>query len=34
MLGEHSEQVLRDLLAYSAEKIAQLKAEGIINKTI
>ncbi|RPI11555.1 MAG: CoA transferase [Zetaproteobacteria bacterium] len=34
MLGEHSEQVLRELLGYSAEKIAQLKADGVINKTV
>jgi len=34
LLGEHSEQVLRDVLGYSAEKIAQLKAEGVINTTV
>jgi CoA:oxalate CoA-transferase len=34
MLGEHSDQVLREMLGYSAEKIAQLKAEGVINKTV
>jgi CoA:oxalate CoA-transferase len=33
MLGEHSAQVLHDLLSYPAEKIAQLQAEGVINKT-
>lgn len=34
MLGEHSEQVLREVLGYSAERIAQLKAEGVVNKTV
>jgi CoA:oxalate CoA-transferase len=34
MLGEHSEQVLRDLLGYSSEKIAQLQQEGVINKSV
>jgi len=34
MLGEHSEQVLRDVLGYSREKVAQLKEEGVINKTV
>jgi len=34
MLGEHSEQVLRDVLGYSRQKIAQLKEEGVINKTV
>jgi CoA:oxalate CoA-transferase len=31
MLGEHSEQVLREVLGYSREKIAQLQSEGVIN---
>jgi len=34
MLGEHSDQVLREVLGYSAERIAELKAEGVINKSI
>jgi len=34
MLGEHSEQVLRDVLGYSREKIAQLQKEGVINKAV
>jgi CoA:oxalate CoA-transferase len=31
MLGEHSEQVLREVLGYSREKITQLQSEGVIN---
>jgi CoA:oxalate CoA-transferase len=34
MLGEHSDQVLRELLGYSQEKIDRLKSEGIINPTV
>jgi CoA:oxalate CoA-transferase len=34
MLGEHSEQVLREVLGYSSETIDQLQAEGVINKTV
>jgi CoA:oxalate CoA-transferase len=34
MLGEHSEQVLLEVLGYSHEKIARLQAEGVINKAI
>ncbi len=34
LLGEHSEEVLRTLLAYSDEEIERLKDEGIINKTV
>jgi len=34
MLGEHSEQVLRELLGYSPEKIDRLKSDGVINKTV
>ncbi len=30
-LGEHSEQILRDILHYPPECIAQLKQEGVIN---
>ncbi len=30
MLGQHSEEVLREVLGFSPEKIAQLKAEGTI----
>jgi crotonobetainyl-CoA:carnitine CoA-transferase CaiB-like acyl-CoA transferase len=29
-LGEHNEQVLRDLCGYSAEKIQGLRAKGIV----
>ena len=28
--GQHTDQVLRDILGYSAEQIAQLRGEGII----
>ena len=34
MLGEHSAQVLHEVLGYSREKIAQLQSEGVINKTV
>jgi CoA:oxalate CoA-transferase len=34
MLGEHSEQVLRELLGYSPEKIDRLKSDGVINKSV
>ena len=34
MLGEHSEQVLQEVLGYTRERIDQLKAEGVINKTV
>ncbi len=34
MLGEHSEQVLRDVLGYSRERVAQLQNEGVINKAV
>jgi len=34
MLGEHSAQVLHEVLGYSREKIAQLQNEGVINKTV
>jgi len=34
LLGEHSEQVLREVLGYSHEKIARLQDEGVINKAI
>ena len=30
-LGEHSEEILRDVLGYSAERIEALKTEGVIN---
>ncbi len=30
VLGQHSEQVLREVLGYSAEQIGQLKTEGVI----
>ncbi|HSB77683.1 MAG TPA: CaiB/BaiF CoA-transferase family protein [Candidatus Methylomirabilis sp.] len=33
MLGQHSEEVLRDVLGIPPETIAQLKAEGVIGKT-
>jgi len=31
LLGEHSEQILRDLLGYTRKEIQQLKEEGVIN---
>jgi CoA:oxalate CoA-transferase len=34
MLGEHSEQVLRDVLGYSRERIARLQDEGVINNAV
>jgi CoA:oxalate CoA-transferase len=34
LLGEHSEEVLRDILRYSQEEIDRLKEEGIINKNV
>jgi CoA:oxalate CoA-transferase len=34
MLGEHSEQVLLEVLGYSREKVARLQDEGVINKAI
>jgi len=34
LLGEHSEQVLRDILGYSPERIAGLKQAGVINSTV
>lgn len=33
LLGEHSAQVLQEVLGYTAERIEALKAEGIINAT-
>lgn len=30
LLGQHTEEVLRDLLGYSAEEIARLREEGIV----
>ena len=30
LLGQHTEQVLRELLHYDEEKIAQLRAQGVI----
>jgi CoA:oxalate CoA-transferase len=32
LLGQHSEEVLREVLKYSNEEINQLKEEGVINK--
>jgi CoA:oxalate CoA-transferase len=32
MLGQHSEEVLRELLGYSAAQIRQLQDDGVINK--
>ena len=32
MLGQHSEEILREVLGFPPEKIAQLKAEGVIGK--
>ena len=34
LLGEHSEEVLRTVLGYDKERIAALKAEGVINATV
>jgi CoA:oxalate CoA-transferase len=34
MLGQHTDEVLRDLLGYSAEQIAKLKTDGVINKAV
>jgi CoA:oxalate CoA-transferase len=34
MLGEHSAQVLHEVLGYSREKIAQLQNEGVINTAV
>lgn len=34
LLGEHSEEVLREILRYSREEIERLKEEGIINKIV
>jgi len=33
LLGEHSEQILREALGYAPERIESLKAEGVINAT-
>jgi formyl-CoA transferase len=30
MLGEHTDEILREYLGYSAEKIAALRAAGVI----
>lgn len=30
LLGQHSDEILRNLLGYSAEQIAQLRAEGVV----
>jgi crotonobetainyl-CoA:carnitine CoA-transferase CaiB-like acyl-CoA transferase len=30
MLGQHTDEVLRDLLGYSAEQIAKLKTDGVV----
>jgi formyl-CoA transferase len=29
-LGEHTEEVLRDMLGYSAEEVAALRAAGVV----
>lgn len=34
LLGEHSEEVLRDILRYSQEEIERLKEEGVINNIV
>jgi len=34
MLGEHSEQILRELLEYSQESIDRLKADGVIHSDV
>ena len=33
LLGQHTDEVLKALLGYSDETIAQLKKEGIINNS-
>jgi CoA:oxalate CoA-transferase len=33
LLGQHTDEVLRDLLGYAPERIATLKAEGTVNST-
>jgi CoA:oxalate CoA-transferase len=34
LLGEHSAEVLREVLGYPEERIDALKAEGVINATV
>jgi len=34
MLGEHTDEVLQKVLGYSAEQIAHLKTEGVINASV
>jgi CoA:oxalate CoA-transferase len=34
LLGEHSAEVLREVLGYTAERIEAMKAEGVINATV
>lgn len=34
LLGEHSDEVLRDILQYTPEQIDVLKAEGVINSSV
>jgi CoA:oxalate CoA-transferase len=34
LLGEHSVEVLREILGYTPERIEALKAEGVINATV
>ena len=34
LLGEHSAEVLREVLGYTTERIEALKAEGVINATV
>jgi len=34
VLGQHSEDILRDVLGYSPEKIGQMKEAGVINRTV
>jgi len=34
MLGEHTDEVLREVLGYSPDVISQLKIEGVINKVV
>jgi CoA:oxalate CoA-transferase len=34
LLGEHSAEVLREVLGYTTERIEDLKAEGVINATV
>jgi crotonobetainyl-CoA:carnitine CoA-transferase CaiB-like acyl-CoA transferase len=32
MLGQHTEEILRELLGYSTDVINQLRADGVVNR--